>query len=97
MAIIFYKKESETKAFVASILYNTTGFDPQDLAECLEVGEIPEPEAQQGKLHNLYVNPKTKELWYEYTDRPLTAEEKMEKMEAQLKITQDALDALLLG
>lgn len=97
MAIIFYKKESETKAFVASVLYDATGFDPQDLAEGLEVEGIPEPEAQPGKLYNLYVNPQTKEVWYEYTDRPLTTEEELVKMKEQLKITQDALDALLLG
>lgn len=97
MAIIFYKKESETKAFVTSTIYNTKGFDPQELAEGLEVEVIPEPEAQPGKLHNLYVNPKTKELWYEYTDRPLTTEEELAQVKAQLKITQDAIDALLLG
>ncbi|WPS86886.1 hypothetical protein SMD22_20655 [Brevibacillus halotolerans] len=61
----------------------------------LLVDSIPQPEVN-GKIPKLFINPKTQELWYEYTDRPLSPEEEIVQLKAQLKITQDALDALLL-
>lgn len=32
----------------------------------------------------LYINPTTKEMWYEYADRPLTLEERIQQLERAL-------------
>lgn len=69
----------------------------------LFVDEIPDPE-ENGKIPQLLVNPDTKELWYEYLERPLTLEEKLQLIEQEnselkqrIEIIQQALDELILG
>lgn len=64
-------------------------------------GAMPEPDYLPKKTYELYFNPTTKELWYEYKDAPPTPEElkdmRISQLEEQLRITQEAVDALLLG
>jgi hypothetical protein len=45
----------------------------------------------------LYCNPQTKEVWYEYEDRPLTPEEEIQQLKVRQALMQQALDDLLLG
>lgn len=77
MAMVFYNEENQV---------TLTHYMPEQLpeemkAQGVEVGEIPEPEERERKMPVLYINPDTKELWYEYVDRPLTEEERMQEME----------------
>lgn len=54
---------------------------------------------QAGKNGVLYINPTTKELWYEYVDRPLTAEEELQLIKQEngaLKQSQAEQDALIM-
>lgn len=60
------------------------------------VDALPEPELVEGKLPKLIVNRETKEVRYEYEDRPLTAEEKVEQLEQQLFAVTALLNMLLL-
>lgn len=62
--------------------------------EGILVENLPNPEAIPYKNPVLYCNPQTKEVWYEYEDRPLTPEEEMRQ---RIELMQQALDALLLG
>lgn len=76
---IFYEKETETKARVF-LIYNVE--PPQELLdtkEYIEVPVVPTPTRKEGKSAVLYCNPETKELWYEYVNRPLTSEELLNK------------------
>lgn len=68
-------------------------FKPELLTKAAKVGGIelaldeaslPKPTEQEGKTSVLYVNPKTKALWYEYVDRPLTQDELMAKLLARM-------------
>ncbi|MGZ0050125.1 hypothetical protein [Brevibacillus gelatini] len=62
------------------------------------LGELPpEPERVAGKEPLLKMNVSMKTPYWEMVDRPLTPDEELAQLKAQLKITQDALDALLLG
>ena len=69
--------------------------------EGLLVDSIPEPEQQEGKIAILYVNPETKELYYQYEDIPKIeeqiAKEELESIKAQLQVTQEAIDFLIMG
>jgi|HigsolmetaAR203D_1030402.scaffolds.fasta_scaffold00989_15 hypothetical protein len=94
MLKIRFSKISEDKAIVTVIEYQHDGLTDDN---SMLVNSIPEEQPQVGKSGVLYVNPRTKELWYEYLDRPLTPEEKIAQLEEQLRITQEAVDALLLG
>ena len=52
------------------------------------VDEIPEPEQREGKIPVMYYNPETNTVYYEYEDRPLTAEERIAMLEqAILELT----------
>jgi hypothetical protein len=50
-----------------------------------------------GKEAVLYVNLETNELFYEFEDRPLTLEEKLQQLEERQNLIEQALDELLLG
>ena len=52
------------------------------------VDDIPEPEQIEGKNAVLYYNPETNSVYYEYIDRPLTDQERIEQLEkAILELT----------
>ena len=50
---------------------------PEKIAAGYLVDNVPESEAIFGKEATLYFNPQTQELWYEYTDIPLTDAEEL--------------------
>lgn len=52
------------------------------------IESLTEPEDSPFKSAVLYCNPQTKEVWYEYEDRPLTEQERIEQLEqAILELT----------
>lgn len=51
----------------------------------VESSEIPTPENIQGKEAELYLNPQTGELYYEYKQRELTNEEEIDQLKGQLQ------------
>lgn len=57
----------------------------------------PDPVYTPGKDSVLYLNTETKELYYEYIDRPLTESERVQELEKQLEVMQKALDDVALG
>lgn len=88
MIYVQFKSETETRAIVNFIHYKP--FDPVDgmgkTKEQLEqtgavLGTLPEQQAYEGKRPVLYINPQTKETWYEYVDIPLPTEERIAELE----------------
>ncbi|QSB48759.1 hypothetical protein [Parageobacillus toebii] len=68
------------------------------------VESIPEQENIPNKVPVLKFDKNSEEFYYEYVDRPLTTEEKLELMEQEnqglknrIEIMQQALDDLILG
>ena len=45
------------------------------------VDDIPEPEQIEGKVPVLHYNPQSNSVYYEYVDRPLTDQERIEQLE----------------
>lgn len=82
-------------------VYGLKKTEAELLKEGALVDAIPKPENIEGKVAVLKFNPTDKTLFYEYEDVPLTGEallqQKISQLEQQLKITQDAIDAILLG
>jgi len=79
---------------------------PQDFVNTLFTIDFipPAPEQQIGKGVILIADKDTKTAWFEYVDRPLTPEEKIQLLEQEnqelknrIEIMQQALDELLLG
>jgi hypothetical protein len=62
---------TETKAKVLAAYTDTTNIT--DVA----VNNIPDPETQIGKNAELFINPLTGELFYEYTDKPMSETEQV--------------------
>lgn len=56
---------------------------------------IPDANAPAGKDAVMKVDLTTKEVFYEYVDRPETSEEKVERLEQQLIMTTALLNSLL--
>lgn len=80
-------------------LVHNMPFDPEhgfhkSIEELEQMGvlveDVPEPYIPEGKqIAGLFVNPVTKEVWYEYEDKPLNPEERLrilEQINAQLLI-----------
>ncbi|MGG4447646.1 hypothetical protein [Brevibacillus porteri] len=63
----------------------------------IKVSSLPKPDDIPQKIAFLKVDTQAKKLVYEYVDRPMTQDEKIDQLEAKLKATQDALDAILLA
>lgn len=56
------------------------------------VDEIPEPQIPTGQqVSGMFVNPETKEVWYEYEDVPLTPEQQMQSQIDDLNMAMAAL------
>jgi hypothetical protein len=101
--VIFVKVEqlTETKAKVLMLHYAPDQLGVSNEEDAVSAGGVlvttdaPQPEQQPGKNPVLYINPNNKQFWYEYEDRPLTAEEKIAQLEEQLRVTQETIDFLL--
>ncbi|MBH0159107.1 hypothetical protein IHV10_22310 [Fictibacillus sp. 5RED26] len=61
----------------------------EDLLNWIEIEEIPEPVLQAGKTPNLYYNLETGQLFYEYSDRQLSPEERIQQLEAELTVSKE--------
>ncbi|KXG09958.1 hypothetical protein AT864_01518 [Anoxybacillus sp. P3H1B] len=104
MALIKLGKITNNVASVDVQVFDPSILPENELENYIEVGEIPTSEVIAGKMPILMYNLETNELFYEYVDRPLTPEEKLQllKQENQdlkerIEITQQALDDLILG
>lgn len=75
MIYVFYNKETETRAEVTTTVYKEELLSSDEKTLAITVDSVPEPVKQVGKDPIHYINPQTKEQWYEYVDRPLNAEE----------------------
>lgn len=105
LIVIFPYKITETKAFVQGIHYDpfhpTDGFGKtQEELEAeggifVERNAIPEPE-NNGMAPRLYINPQTKELWYEYEEIPKTPEQLLLERVASLEKIQREQEQMLL-
>lgn len=90
MPLIHYALIDVGKARVTSVVFSQEAIDalPEDrVATGLMVEAIPEaPPTVEGKTNVLFVNPDTKEMWWEQNDRPLSSIEQMRKDLDQLII-----------
>ena len=93
--ILFIEKITDTKASVSSIHYQPEILDVVERSNGIEVVSVLEPIVQEGKTPILYINPQTKEQWYEYIDRPLTEKEEIEKLKQENVTMQDTINFLL--
>jgi hypothetical protein len=106
--LIYVDSKEGTKQEVRGIHYFPFDLEkgvPQEVIDAnILVDSVPTPDTIEGKMAVMYVNPQTKELWYEYVDRPLTPEEKIQLLEQEnqdlknrVELMQQAMDELLLG
>ena len=93
--LIYVSNKDSEKEKVTGIHYMP--FDenhglPEDLINAnILVDEVAKAEHQEGKVATHYINPKTKEQWFEYEDAPATEEDKFAQLEQQVRDQQDAL------
>jgi hypothetical protein len=74
-------------------------FKPEDLPSIEQmkgvfVEGIPPEEVIPGKEGVLYINPSTKELWYDYIDKPALTLSQLDDAVAKGIITQETADSL---
>ena len=87
---------SDTKALVNAVYIDTS------VIVNSAITELPTPEQQLGKAHQLYINRVTQELFYEYEDKPLSEIEQLLKQQIEEKDTkitelQQVVDTMLNG
>lgn len=90
MIFILWQLEEENKGRVMFMHYQpnhpTDGITEEQAQAGLFVEEIPEPDDIPGKAADLFVNPTTAELWYEYRDREPGMEERLEHLEQLIDV-----------
>lgn len=104
MVKIVLEEINPTKAIPLIIFNEFDEEQPLKPNEIITNAVIPEAEAIIGKQANLYYNRQDDVFYYEYVDRPLTPEEKLQLIEQEnqdlknrIELMQQALDDLLLG
>ncbi|NTU28838.1 hypothetical protein HPY27_01515 [Brevibacillus sp. HB1.1] len=99
MIYVLYTQETgKTVVDTDRIAYNDDVFAEMTYdGDFIKVRSIPTPDDIPQKNAVLKVDTQAKTLVYEYVDRPMTQDEKIALLEAKLKATQDALDAILLA
>ena len=74
---LFYKKETDTRAKITTIHYQPHLLSEEKRKKTIEVNEMPKkPETKNNEKAKPYVNPKTKEVWYEVVEKELSEEQK---------------------
>lgn len=73
------------KKRVVRIAFVTDGMSDEDLASGISVDSVPEPESN-GMIYQLYINPQTKEMWYEYEEVPKSEIEILRDENRDLKL-----------
>lgn len=105
MKLIYTSPITETKHRVMGVHYfpygdEGLGIEPlseMEIANNILVEDVAEPLKEPTKNPIHYINPISKEQWYEYVDRPLTTEEQLQEANKRIDLMQQALDELLLG
>lgn len=95
MRYLFYEKETDTRAKVMLIYYETPPKELLDGGNYITIENISEPEQVKGKAALPYCNPQTSEFWYEYVDRPLTSEEQSEELQDQVNALNIAMAEIM--
>ena len=99
MVFVAYDEVVDGKAKVKTCIYKEREYSERMLASGLFVEAVPEPDPSKG-LYVLYVNPETKELWYEYTDipaRPVYSNSVKDQMQKQIDDLKLLLAELIAG
>lgn len=97
MPLVLFEKESETRARINVIHYTLEDLPQETIDLGVEVEQIPEPEQFDGKEWTMLFNPHTKDIWYEYRDRPLTPDEKLKIANQEISMMKSVLDELILS
>ncbi|HYF75456.1 MAG TPA: hypothetical protein VD757_02610 [Candidatus Nitrosocosmicus sp.] len=80
--IVFYTRETETKAIVNVINYELKEI-PEGVTDAVKVNSVPTPEDVVGKRPVPYVDLTTSQVYFEYVDRPLKPEEEIQQLKAE--------------
>lgn len=92
--LLFIEKETDTRAKITAIHSQPNLLPQNKKSNGIYIENMPEkPNTSRGQRALPYVNPQTREVWYEVVDKELSTEEQLlERME---KI-EDKLDKLLM-
>jgi len=75
---------SPAKMLVKTVHYRLENLPEENRKKFIVVDSVPEKEILAGKRAVRYINPKTKEQWIEYKDKPPSQEETLIEMSAKL-------------
>lgn len=85
MISVFTEPITSERAKITRIHFRPDLLTAEQKSNAIMVDAIPtEPERIKGKAIVLFINPNTKEMWYEYEDRALNQEEHLEDISKKL-------------
>lgn len=97
MIYLGFDKITEQKARVYLRNYNPAELSIEMVEKGVLVDEVPFDERLEGKSSTLFVNPQTKEMWYEYLDlskEPAAIESEIEEIKQENKMLKAQNNAL---
>ena len=95
MKWLFYEKETDIKAKVMLIYHVEPPEELISKGNYIKVENVPEPRQVKGKSVLPYCNPETKEVWYEYVDKPLAPEEQLKELQEQVNALNIAMAEIM--
>jgi len=84
MVYLFVETINPDKAKVGVIHYRPDLLNVEQKKKAIVVERVPDAIVEKGKSPQLYINPKTKDMWYEYEDRPLSEIELLQEISEKL-------------
>lgn len=66
MILIYTKYITDNKYEITYINFKPENLSDDEKSKGIFVDNIPDPEFKENQMFNIYYNPTTKEIWYEY-------------------------------
>lgn len=81
LIVVFCELETAERARIYTVNREGEKLPKETIERGIEVEHIDEPIFEHGKYPIHYINPQTKEMWYEYEPRELTEQERIQELE----------------
>ena len=91
---VFYEQETDERAKIMMVHNRPEQLNDVTRDRGVEITQMPEPEERKCQKALPYINPKTREIWYEYVEREKTEAELLSEVLERLEALEKKIDAL---
>lgn len=94
---VFYKEETPTRGIIQTKVFDDGVLSSEQKENGVKIDSFPQrPEEKDGFYINEIINPETGNITFEYTERPPTTEEELQKLKAEDLNNKEAIAELYM-